>query len=55
MLKYCPDRNKTPKICDKAVDAGLSSLKFVPDWLVTSKIFEILEKIFQTGLHSISF
>lgn len=55
MLKYCPDRNKTPKICDKAVDGCLSSLKFVPDWLVTSKMLEILEKIFQISLHSMSF
>ena len=41
MLKYCPDRYKTKKMCDKAVDACLSSLKFVPDWLVTSIMREI--------------
>ena len=27
-------------MCDKAFDHSIAALKFVPDWLVTSKIFE---------------
>ena len=30
-LKYCPDRYMTQKMCDKAFDACLLALKFVPD------------------------
>ena len=33
-LKYCLDRNKTQEMCDKAIDALLPALKFVPDWFV---------------------
>ena len=32
-------------MCDKAVDACLSALKFVPDWLGLSKIPEILDNV----------
>ena len=28
----------TPKICDKAADACLLALSFVPDWFVTNKM-----------------
>ena len=28
-------------MCDKAVDDCLAAVKFVPDWLVTSKIIKI--------------
>ena len=35
MLKYCPNKQNTQKICDKAVESYLLSLKFVPDWFVT--------------------
>ena len=38
MLKYCHDRYKTKKMCDKAVHDFLPVLKFVPDWFVTSKM-----------------
>ena len=31
MLKYCLNRYKTPKMCDKAVDSYLLTLKFFPD------------------------
>ena len=27
-------------MCDKAFDDSIAALKFVPDWLVTTKIFE---------------
>ena len=42
MLKYFPDRLKTHKICDKAVNAWLTALKFNRDWLVTSNMLELL-------------
>ena len=45
MIKYCPCRCETQKMCDKAVDACLSALKFVPDWFVTSKMLEILDNV----------
>ena len=32
MLKYCLNRYKTQKMCDKAFDDFLPALKFVPDW-----------------------
>ena len=38
MLKYFLDRYKTQGMCDKAADAFLPPLKFVPDWYVTSMI-----------------
>ena len=31
ILKYCLDRYKTQKICDKAVDNFLLTLPFVPE------------------------
>ena len=42
MLKYCPDRCNTQEICNKAVDASLSGLNFVPDWFVTTKLIKKL-------------
>ena len=36
-LKYCLDRYKTQEMCGKAVDDFWPILKFVRDWLVTSK------------------
>ena len=38
MLKYCPDRYKTQKMCDIVVNASLPALKVVPDCLVTKII-----------------
>ena len=38
MVAYCPDKYKTQKICDKAVDDSLAAMKIIPDWFVTSKI-----------------
>ena len=37
MLVYCPNKYKTQKICDEAVDECLRAVKFVPDWFVTNK------------------
>ena len=28
---YCPDKYKTQKMCDEAVDYSLAILKFIPD------------------------
>ena len=47
MLIYCPDRYKTQKMCDKAVDDCLAAVKFIPDWFVTSKM---LKKFDNTSL-----
>ena len=43
MLKYCLDRIKTQEMYDKAIDSFLPTLKFVPDWFVTSKIIKKLD------------
>ena len=37
ILKYCVDRYNTQEMRDKAVDAFLPALKFVPDWFLTKK------------------
>ena len=41
-LKYCHDRCKTQKMCDKAADGFLPALGFVADWFVTSKMIKKL-------------
>ena len=43
MLKYCPDRCKTPKICNKAVNFCLQALIFFPDWFVVNKMIGELD------------
>ena len=35
-----PDRYKTQRICDEAVDVCLAALKFIPNWFVKSKMLE---------------
>ena len=42
MLKYCFDRCKTQEMCNKAVDDFLPTLKFVPNWFITSKMIKRL-------------
>ena len=49
MLVYCPDKQRTQKICDEAVDGCLGVLKFIPDWFVTSK----MSKKLVTALYAI--
>ena len=39
---YCPDKYKTQKMCDEAVDDCLVALKVIPDWFVTSKLMKKL-------------
>ena len=45
MLKYYPDRYKAQEMCDKAIDAFLSTLKFVPYWFVMNKMLEKLDNV----------
>ena len=40
MLGYRPDRYKTQRICDEAVDDRLVALKLIPDGFVASKMLE---------------
>ena len=42
MLKYCPDKYMTQKMCDEVVDDFLPTLNFVRDWFVTSKMIKKL-------------
>ena len=35
MLVYCPDKYKTQRMHDEAVDDILAALRFIPDWFVT--------------------
>ena len=42
ILEHSPDKYMTHEMCDKAVNAFLSALKFVLDWFVTKKMIEIL-------------
>ena len=37
LIVYCPDKYKTQRMCDEAVDDCLAALKLVPDWFVTSE------------------
>ena len=43
MPKYCINRYKHPKMCEKTVDGCLPALKFVSDWFVTLKMFKDLD------------
>ena len=45
MRKYCIDTYKTQEMCDKAFDACLADLKFVPDWFVTTEMLEKLDNV----------
>ena len=40
LIVYCPDKNKTQRMCDEAVDNCLEALKFIRDWLVTSNMIK---------------
>ena len=46
MLKYCLNRYETQEMRDKAFNAFLPALNFVPDWFVTKK--NIIEKLDDT-------
>ena len=49
MLKYWIDRQRTQEICDKAVDALLPALKFVPDYFVTNELLEKLANVVKSN------
>ena len=40
LIVHCPDKLITQKMCYKAVDDSLATLKLIPDWFVTSKIIK---------------
>ena len=40
LIVYCHDKYKTQIMCDEAVDGCQSALKFISDWLVTSKMIK---------------
>ena len=37
LIVYCPDKCKTQRMCDEAVDDFLAALKLIKDWFVTNK------------------
>ena len=45
MLKYCLNRYEAQDRCDKAVNACLPALKFVPDWIFTNKMLQKLDDL----------
>ena len=42
LMVYSPDKYKTQRICDNAVDDSLALLKLIPDWFLTTKMFKKL-------------
>ena len=44
LIVYCPDKYKTQRMCDEAVDDFLTALKLIPDWFVTNKMLEKFDK-----------
>ena len=38
LIVYCPDKYKTQKLCDEAVNDSLAASKLIPDWFVTSEL-----------------
>ena len=43
LIVYCPDKYKSQRMCDEAVDNCLAALKFIPDLFVTCKMLEKLD------------
>ena len=42
LMVYSPDKYKTQRICDNAIDDSLALLKLIPDWFLTIKMFKKL-------------
>ena len=42
LIVYCPDKYKSQRMYDKAIDDSIAALKLIPDWFVTSKMIEKL-------------
>ena len=45
MLVCCPDRYKTQRLCDKAVNDYVAALKLIHDRFVTNKMLEKLDNV----------
>ena len=37
LIKCCPDKYKTERMCDETFDDSLTPLKLIPDWFVATK------------------
>ena len=42
LMLYSPDKYKTQRMSDNAVDDSLTLLKLIPDWFLTIKMFKKL-------------
>ena len=42
LIVYYPDRYKTQRMCDEAVNDSLATLKLISDWFVISKMIKNL-------------
>ena len=40
LIVYCPNKYKTQRMCDEAVDDSLAALKLISDWFVISKMIK---------------
>ena len=45
---YCPDKCKTQRMCDEAVNDSIAALKLISDWFVTN---EMIKEVF-TALYT---
>ena len=43
---YCSDKYITQKMCDEGIDDSLTTLKLIPDWFITIKLFCLQMKIY---------
>ena len=46
ILMYCPNKYKSQRLCDEAVENCLAALKFIPDWFLTNKMLYWLMVIY---------
>ena len=46
LIIHCPDKYKTRRMCDEAVNDSLATLKLVPDWFVINKMIKKLYTAF---------
>ena len=48
-IPYCLDKYKTHKMYQETVDDCLAALKFIPDWFVTSEMYEKFNNAFHAN------
>ena len=48
LIVYCPDKYKTQRMYDQAVDDSLAALNLIPKWFGTSKMIKKLLEIYST-------